>query len=281
MLLYKYFKADIGLMVLQSRMLRFTPPREFNDLFEFSPRYQNINESPLLKESMTKENVQREIDTQHDQWFDGAPTLRAIYEKANEGFDASSFGLDFVSQLFDKLSEQIPNIFYENLNKAGVLCLTERPNQPVMWGSYGDNHYGIALGFDSENEFFDRRKSQDDELRHLVKVTYHAEKPEIQILEDGALPQVVSQKPDAWSYECEWRIIQALQDADKVVDGEPPTHLFQFPPSCLKEVIFGNRASKETMTEAYEILSNPTLEHVQKKRIIPDTNSNNLLVVDA
>lgn len=278
--LYKYFKADIGLMVLESRMLRFTPPREFNDLFEFKSRYQNINESPLLKESMTKENVQREIDTHNDRLFDGAPNLRSIYEKANVGFDASTFGLDFVSQLLDTFSAKIPDIFYENLNKAGVLCLSENPNQPVMWGSYGDNHYGIALGFDSENEFFDRRKSPNDELRHLIKVTYHSEKPEVQIFEEGALPQVVSQKPEAWSYECEWRIIQALQDADKIVDGEVPTHLFQFPSGCLKEVIFGNRASDETRAKVYDIFSNPAFDHVLRKRIVPDTHSDNLLVVD-
>ncbi|HRI02987.1 MAG TPA: DUF2971 domain-containing protein [Pyrinomonadaceae bacterium] len=280
MLLYKYFNAGLGERVLRSNKLRFTPPSEFNDLFEFRPRYQNFNEASVLKESMTKEHLQKEIDAQTDKIFDGAPTIRAVYEKANEGFDASSFGLDFVKQIFDVLSDKVPDIFYEQLNKAGVLCLTELPNQPVMWGSYGDNHHGIVLGFDSENEFFDRRKSEKDDLRHLVKVDYYAEAPVIQILEDGEMPKVVSQKPDAWSHEREWRIIQALQDADEIVEAEPPIHLFEFPPSCLREVILGHRVSKETENMVHEVLSDPAFAHVQIKRIEPDLNTNSLSVVN-
>jgi Protein of unknown function (DUF2971) len=51
-------------------------------------------------------------------------------------------------------------------NRLGVLCLTERPDNHLMWVHYAHNHTGFVLGFDAHAPFF--REDQ----RVLRKVVY-------------------------------------------------------------------------------------------------------------
>jgi len=42
--------------------------------------------------------------------------------------------------------------------RLGVLCLTERPDNHLMWVNYARNHTGFVLGFDANAPFFTRTR---------------------------------------------------------------------------------------------------------------------------
>src|ERR1039458_5449854 len=51
-------------------------------------------------------------------------------------------------------------------NEMGVLCVTDRPDNHMMWVNYASNHTGFVIGFDSASPFF------EDDGRQLRKVIY-------------------------------------------------------------------------------------------------------------
>src|SRR5262245_61303190 len=57
-------------------------------------------------------------------------------------------------------------------SRIGVLCLTEKANNHLMWVNYAHNHAGFVLGFDAHAAFF----SNDE--RTLSKVKYR-ERPKV------------------------------------------------------------------------------------------------------
>jgi hypothetical protein len=66
-----------------------------------------------------------------------------------------------------------------------------------------------------------------------------------------------------WAYECEWRVLEPLAGATKVIPSEGyPIHLFEYPVSALVEVILGARAGERTKAEVVECLQQPELRHV-------------------
>lgn len=78
----------------------------------------------------------------------------------------------------------------------GLLCFSERWNNPVLWAHYGDKHKGICMEFDIPDKF-------------LLKVEY---KQELAIVEGNdrdwrnKFAQATKTKYEHWSYEEEYRI---------------------------------------------------------------------------
>ncbi len=62
-------------------------------------------------------------------------------------------------------------------------------------------------------------------------------------------------KGNDWSYECEWRMILPLTDASQVIgSGSTGIHLFEFPKSAIRSVIFGCRMTDSKKAEIRRIL---------------------------
>ena len=111
--------------------------------------------------------------------------------------------------------------------KIGLLCLSEVPDDLLMWSHYADSHRGVCLVFDWQAPFFAEAQA----------VTYQKRRPCINpILQsrDEMLDNALLTKSDHWRYEKEWRVFQYKQGFGK----------YSFPPSTLVGIILGAQISE-------------------------------------
>lgn len=281
MILYKYLTPENAEKVIRSGCLRFTQPSQFNDIFDLRPHYQNLNEASAIKTAVTADNIRTETEAFFEDLLSGLPAemKQKFYADADLN-GAVPLAKEFIGSLFDGFTSVIREKMFENLDKlAGVLCLTEAPESNLMWATYGSEHKGVCLGFDAESPYFNGKKSETDELRHLVKVDYLPERAQVQLLEEEPGHKILYSKTEAWSAEREWRMLHALQDADVVIDADPPIYLYRFNPDCLREVIFGCRTSDEFKNRICTAID-VGLNHVKAYQIRPDEVTDQLHIVE-
>jgi hypothetical protein len=155
----------------------------------------------------------------------------------------------------------------------GILCLTKRPDNLVMWGHYANAHRGFLLEFDSENPFFNNRY-----VMHL-DWTWMEEMP-LEYRGFGNLRDVQYTQlrcstcnPDEvptisffvkstdWQYEEEVRMIMPLNYAD-YTNKEGFLHLFRFPPEALTGLILGAGADQKLIQGLSRLVKKDRLSHV-------------------
>lgn len=137
-----------------------------------------------------------------------------------------------------------------------------------MWAHYADSHRGFLVEFDSESPFFDVRRSHDDALRHLGKVTYSAKRPARTLVEIQDFSPFMTKGLD-WEYKAEWRMTVTLESAHQIIgEGAEAIHLYQFPASAVREVVFGCKMLSEKKAEIRNCLSDDaTYAHVTMHQI--------------
>lgn len=177
------------------------------------------------------------------------------------------------------LSSEHKWLFAEGFSKAadlhiGVLSLSEIWDNLLMWAHYADSHRGFVLAFDSNHSFFDQRKTADDLIRYLRQVKYTQERPKLTLTDllnpelshdervDLFLDSFIFSKGAVWSYEKEWRMLMALEDADYQLENGD-IYLFRYPPEMLKSIVMGHRAGSDLIRRMKSILNDDDLRHVK------------------
>ena len=107
--------------------------------------------------------------------------------------------------------------------RLGVLCLTERSDNQLMWVNYAKNHTGFVIGFDAHSAFFDA----DERL--LRKVQYQ-EKPKVLPVPDRC---GCFYKPLPWEYEREWRCVREFAKSE--------SRLVTIEPALITKIVIGHR----------------------------------------
>jgi len=168
------------------------------------------------------------------------------------------------------------NAYLDSLKKRvysqiGILCLTERPDDILMWSHYAENHTGFVIGFDTEKtDFFKHKLHEPGEIGELRRVNYSDKRPAVQFpyTEESPDVDIFFTKNKDWEYQAEWRIVRFLSDAN--TQSKPNIHLFSIPPNCIQEIIFGSNAekSKEPSIEPtlHLIKNNPALSAIKIKK---------------
>jgi len=182
---------------------------------------------------------------------------------AEENFEAEADKLcDHISANWEKYSE---NIFQTIAERIGILSLTEDPKNIVMWGNYANSCQGLVIEFNENHAWFNQKRTEEDDFRHLRKVTYQ-QNPLPQYFSELTVHDVCYSKLEDWSYEKEWRILQELRHGTntgiKGVFGEPVI-VFDIPPDCILGVVTGARASRGTIVSVGTALNNQHLNHVK------------------
>ena len=171
--LYKYVTAE-RIDVLQNGLIRFSQPSALNDPWDMRPHVERLFTDNDLDEHVTAP-LKPESDTQlidyvsqiiedfakSQEITDKSLTeIRKVVTEANDEFPGE------LRQLFDvafaetvetmkKVVPQLVGMIPEAMDKAvGVLSLTEKPDHPLMWSHYANNHSGLVFAFDETNEFF-------------------------------------------------------------------------------------------------------------------------------
>ena len=253
MKLFKYLHPD-RTDVLEKAKIRYSSPKVLNDPFEIKPHLTGITPSNLLIS-----NIDLQISKMIVDEYEKLPKeiRRKISIQQLESTMRNNMG-DLKNQIalsHVHILPAIQNKMEEKFNELmGILCLTESPKNLLMWAHYADSHQGFVIEFDSTNPYFDRRYSSEDDFRILKKVIYSDTRPNIDVAEITNIDPFLT-KSDEWRYEEEWRIMDSLENASEIYgNDENAIHLYNFPRSLIKTVIFGCKLSQTKKSEIKQIL---------------------------
>lgn len=264
--LFKYLHPD-RIDVLKNRAIRFSQPEAFNDPFEFKPVINSICSNDYLQ-NYVDENLDRLTEEQLSNML--PPQIRNLISRELVIAFVKKFLLDnheYLDNVLKALGTHASQIIPTKSNELiGVLSLTEKKDNLLMWSHYADSHRGFCIGFDSTHSFFNRKRSEKDEFYHLRKVKYLQERPSKTMNEMDGIDMFLL-KSDIWEYEQEWRICSVLSDANTILESQmPPVCLFNFPSEIIKEIIIGANASNELIENIANVINqDPEFKHVKLK----------------
>lgn len=121
---------------------------------------------------------------------------------------------------------------------CGICCFSEVPDSAPMWAHYADNHRGICIEYEADEELFDRLA---DRSLSLYQISYKKNNRVIDPMDfvefsDMLLTGFITEvKGPEWSYEREWRLVS------------PQSSISIKAPFRVSKVIFGNRADHDTI----------------------------------
>lgn len=264
MRLFKYVPPESGLKMLVSGLIRFSPPQAFNDPFELKPNIKGFASTATVDESIVKNtpNILRQEYDKLPQYFrnnlsyDGFVNLSTI--RLADPILGVRSGVEILTPVLrSALESRLQKI-------TGILCLTEKEDNLLMWAHYAASHSGFVVEFDVANEYF----KQDDSIKRtpmfLKKVEYFESRPAL-LFSGLRAEDIFLAKSRDWEYEQEWRMFAPLEHAQKIERvGDEEIHLFEYPRNAVCRVILGCKASIKTETSVRSILdSESTLAHVE------------------
>lgn len=276
-ILYKYLNA-YRIDVLKSNSIRFTPPNEFNDPFEFKFKINEItNFEDTLNHALNQLNDTVLTETEK----------YGLQDKKDEIFDATIAHLHEFEDSFNDLfgdffgSKAAATFYSELVDLSGVLSLSEDEKNILMWSHYADSHKGYCIGFNSQHDFFNAKRSEHDEFNHLREVYYTTDFPDKHINSLESIDVFLTKAID-WRYEKEWRIIKLLSDADKTLDlNNTKVHLFNIPSDAVCEIIIGCNANDDFTKEICNLVNQRTdLSHVKLKKAEISKNQYKIILRD-
>lgn len=251
--LYKYCSIDTAKLILEKATLRWSAPRSFNDLFEFSkiPVF-----SPGLDDSLpaVKDIA---INIAFGDAFDLKATLsprmllliRLIAMLKDSGLSKE----DVIRELADyedvpvDPSEEIRAFVYSWIDSCRVLCLSSECDNELMWTHYAATHSGCALGFSTDKI--------DDNVFSAASPVVYTDEPVVLgsgvdfllygdswELRNKTLNGICHSKSKKWEYEKEWRLVDHGNNAP-----DDQYSLYGFDPRILESVTFGVKCSQEDL----------------------------------
>jgi len=247
-ILYKYCSPE-RIDVLKNGCLRFSQPPVFNDPFESSPAFLNLADRKTMERASKIEGARTGMPEEYRQHM-----LDGLFSESG-----------------DQARKAVAGLLLEILGRGvGVLSLTAKPDNLLMWAHYAKSHEGFVIGFKTNDPFLSRPGARRDAANDLRRVIYSAQRPKPQFLANVGLIEMYFTKSKNWEYEEEWRMFTSLPEEDSrdaiiasvaniAQFGSPgssqpyPVRLFDFPAACVERIIVGCRATDETQNTISEI----------------------------
>jgi hypothetical protein len=281
MKIYKYVTTE-RIDILETGLIRFTQPSVFNDPFEMSPYIEAIATDQFIDKKFNKEHEAHVLKAYNKRPF--SFRWKIPFSTYYLGFEKS----ELVNKIKDTAKGAALNAAREsipsNIDAAvGVLSLTNRADNLLMWAHYADSHKGMVLEFDADHEFFNRRVIDpqstlglDADLRKeygfLRPIKYDKVRPALTVSEIKDFSQLLV-KSDDWAYEEEVRLLMPLPKAAKTISSgdRDNIHLFSIPPSAIARVIFGVKAKQALKNDVNKLIgSKKGCEHIQVDEMVLD-----------
>ncbi|MBR6012726.1 MAG: DUF2971 domain-containing protein [Selenomonadaceae bacterium] len=207
---------------IKGSKLYFNTPDSFNDPFDSASSYNISSESREKLFDIFEQQTRGKLSND-------------LIKEARK-ISGSEFNKIFKSTDYDPLHN----------SKRGITCFSRKNDNILMWAHYANNHQGVCLGFDiDENDkhlkkFFDESNDQKffpkGKACRIFPMKYVSakERPLIDMSnERKSWAEILTFKSDLWSYEKEVRIA-ILSFNTKTF---PRTLHYQ--PNCFKEIICG------------------------------------------
>jgi DUF2971 family protein len=240
---YRAFN-DFALESLEFGKIWLSRPSSFNDPFDCSiDVINNLNDVKNFRELFRRLGKMRGLSKK---------SVQTITDHYLHKGKVSHLGQHFIEEFLPKLSVVLSDI--------GVFCLSEIPDDILMWSHYGDQHKGFCVEYTRTNRNILGKLFVDAFIKHKYpnqgfetyeprthRVIYSDLYPDInftQIFENGeALDKLVLTKSKQWSYEREWRIVvHTYADRAITIDAE------------IASIIFGLKMPKKHQDEIKNIL---------------------------
>lgn len=222
---YKSLTTDLDMERIYKTVTKgeiyFSPARLLNDPFELRPVF-SLDASPETHRAdyirMARKFQPWFSDMEHEVEAD-----RAMVSMGAENIKTTTAAIQVLHATF--LTQRI-----------GVLCVTTKPDNLLMWSHYAESHKGICLEFDGYSTA----------MAQAQQVTYTEERLPINPYEDTEEMMMVKgllTKSGHWSYEDEWRICRY----------EKGPGLVTISPEAVTGVIVGALASRPTVEWALKM----------------------------
>jgi hypothetical protein len=250
MRLFKYLDSK-GVDILENERIKFTPPDQFKDPFEFRPAVAKPSKKYL------KQKLGELLKEAGNEWWESPD--------APKGFDRSKRrqeDLRIKKEAIRKIvsgEEPYPEKFQDLLVKEvgaqfAVLCLCAVNDENLMWYHCADGHRGFVIEFDSEHAEFQK-------LGKPTEVVY-SDKPPIYDLANPTAEHWRI-KPKYLKYEAEYRILARLPASTphKTPDGQP-LYLANLSRACVKAVYLGHRMEKGVREKILQLLKGTSVSKI-------------------
>ena len=236
-LLFRYQAFDAARLrrVLCERALYFSNPADFNDPWDCRPWYD-------LSFTSTREGVARFVD-----WYIDITKRRRPDILEPEVLRRAEIYRADPALIRAKIAESSNEMEKAIQEQYRVYCLGEFPDCELMWAHYAAKHGGIVLAFSTRNEVFSGALQVN---YRKIYASYN-----LSSNEDQDSLAVLLTKSAAWSYEHEYRLI--AQNKETAI-GETLIAVDRYlsmPKGCVKAVILGCLASKETADAVSAIIA--------------------------
>jgi hypothetical protein len=221
--LYKYFSLNIEQKperlewirkILVEGMIYFPAASSFNDPFDCRPIYDTNGTTEDQWRDYFNEVLQRhEPHLTSSQRREKVENFLNEIRKGDQSVVRQGAQQDFETRMND-------NIY----NRTGILCLSDKYDNLLMWSHYADSHKGICIQFDMN-------KARNYFLR-ILNVDYSDLYPVINPAVDNEsimYTKALLTKSTAWQYEDEWRM---------TAYKEGPNY-FQVPAGMITSILLG------------------------------------------
>lgn len=153
MRIFKYISDNDSEIVIDSifkeNLIKFSKAKEFNDPFELKPHFTGIF-NDVLMENFKSQNTQ----------------INGLFKViANSQF------------LLDELNKS----YSLGIEKFGILSLTTKKDNLLMWSHYANSHKGLVIEFDLNNDFFNTQIDAEFFCGKLHKIEYSEKKTKWEI----------------------------------------------------------------------------------------------------
>jgi hypothetical protein len=260
--LFRYFSPEKLPSFLQGRLF-LTPPKYLNDPFEFAIGREFPNRGEL--ETMFDGFVRNEYEALFKSHRIKVPLddFRRMKSTVREKFIARTMSEEFKLAEPEQMQTWLSGFY-------GLICLTETPDNPVMWGHYCDSYKGFVAEFACLCE----------QATHVPKVRLTPFGLAFQVLYASTQPlfnrdfsngaQCYSTKINEWSYEREWRVIERLDLSEciKTTDGRCYA---QFPPTSLRRIVLGHQMTAVNKSEMLKLANKDGFERVRFQKTHPNS----------
>jgi hypothetical protein len=154
-----------------------------------------------------------------------------------------------------KTHEYLNETFVKFIKGFGIYCLSEVPDDILMWSHYSDSHKGICLQFSANIKL--------SIFWEAYKVKYQEDYPSVNIMDIGEYEQffnLFATKSNHWKYEQERRIIKT--------PDEGGSNSYHWNSDLLTGVILGAKITKKGQETVNEWISkSPSPINVYRARI--------------
>lgn len=162
---------------MKDGLIRFSQPSAFNDPFEMLPYFGRVEEEPAMIKKIADflggDSLKECYDGALRVAYLGIPpesrgvmTFDQFRRQAEEGLERdraeilSALGqrIALLSNRYGQFTSEARNEVLFITKLIGILSLTEKRDNLLMWAHYAQNHQGLVIEFDEAHEYFNREQ---------------------------------------------------------------------------------------------------------------------------